>query len=165
MGFAICTIAAKFAQTSRLEATSFHATTELYVVAGPVEPSARGLATLSSAVAHIVSKALVGYFDATHHTLYQVSSVQTWERSACISAAIYSAFAHDSSSSLMVSRHSGQGHRCLAGTPANELDTAVRLHSHVVHMVWIDGAYDLVAAQKKLNTTALQELLLARSIM
>jgi acetolactate synthase-1/2/3 large subunit len=34
---------------------------------------------------------------------------------------------------------------------ANELETAVRLHSHIVHMIWIDGSYDMVAAQEKLK--------------
>jgi acetolactate synthase-1/2/3 large subunit len=34
---------------------------------------------------------------------------------------------------------------------ANELETAVWLHSHIVHMIWIDGSYDLVAAQEKLK--------------
>jgi acetolactate synthase-1/2/3 large subunit len=30
---------------------------------------------------------------------------------------------------------------------ANELETAVRLKSHLVHMIWIDGTYNMVAAQ------------------
>lgn len=30
-----------------------------------------------------------------------------------------------------------------------ELETAVRLQSHLVHMVWIDGSYDMVAVQEK----------------
>jgi acetolactate synthase-1/2/3 large subunit len=34
---------------------------------------------------------------------------------------------------------------------ANELETAVRLRSHIVHMIWIDGSYDMVAAQEKLK--------------
>jgi acetolactate synthase-1/2/3 large subunit len=34
---------------------------------------------------------------------------------------------------------------------ANELETAVRLNSHIVHMIWIDGTYDMVAAQEKLK--------------
>jgi acetolactate synthase-1/2/3 large subunit len=34
---------------------------------------------------------------------------------------------------------------------ANELETAVRLHSHIVHMVWVDGAYDMVAAQEEIK--------------
>ena len=34
---------------------------------------------------------------------------------------------------------------------ANELETAVRLRSHIVHMVWIDGSYDMVAAQEQLK--------------
>jgi acetolactate synthase I/II/III large subunit len=34
---------------------------------------------------------------------------------------------------------------------ANELETAVRLKSHLVHMVWIDGSYDMVAAQEMLK--------------
>lgn len=29
-----------------------------------------------------------------------------------------------------------------------ELETAVRLKSHLVHMIWIDGAYDMVAVQE-----------------
>jgi len=29
-----------------------------------------------------------------------------------------------------------------------ELETAVRLNSHLVHMIWIDGAYDMVAVQE-----------------
>jgi acetolactate synthase-1/2/3 large subunit len=32
---------------------------------------------------------------------------------------------------------------------AMELETAVRLQSHLVHMVWIDGTYDMVAIQEK----------------
>jgi acetolactate synthase I/II/III large subunit len=32
-----------------------------------------------------------------------------------------------------------------------ELETAVRLRANLVHMVWIDGAYDMVAAQEKLK--------------
>jgi acetolactate synthase-1/2/3 large subunit len=34
---------------------------------------------------------------------------------------------------------------------ANELDTAVRLKSHLVHMIWIDGTYDMVAAQEQIK--------------
>ena len=34
---------------------------------------------------------------------------------------------------------------------ANELETAVRLHAHIVHMVWIDGSYDMVAAQEQIK--------------
>jgi len=32
-----------------------------------------------------------------------------------------------------------------------ELETAVRLKANIVHMVWIDGTYDMVAAQEKLK--------------
>lgn len=32
---------------------------------------------------------------------------------------------------------------------AMELETAVRLQSHLVHMVWIDGTYDMVAIQER----------------
>jgi len=32
---------------------------------------------------------------------------------------------------------------------AMELETAVRLQSHLVHMVWIDGTYDMVATQER----------------
>jgi acetolactate synthase-1/2/3 large subunit len=32
---------------------------------------------------------------------------------------------------------------------AMELETAVRLQSHLVHMVWIDGSYDMVAIQEQ----------------
>ncbi len=32
---------------------------------------------------------------------------------------------------------------------AMELETAVRLQSHLVHMVWIDGTYDMVAVQER----------------
>jgi acetolactate synthase-1/2/3 large subunit len=32
---------------------------------------------------------------------------------------------------------------------ANELETAVRLKAHIVHMIWIDGTYDMVAAQEQ----------------
>ncbi len=32
---------------------------------------------------------------------------------------------------------------------AMELETAVRLQAHIVHMVWIDGAYDMVAVQEE----------------
>jgi acetolactate synthase I/II/III large subunit len=31
---------------------------------------------------------------------------------------------------------------------AMELETAVRLKSNIVHMIWIDGAYDMVAVQE-----------------
>src|SRR6476661_7319379 len=34
---------------------------------------------------------------------------------------------------------------------ANELETAVRLNSHLVHMIWIDGTYDMVAEQERLK--------------
>jgi acetolactate synthase-1/2/3 large subunit len=34
---------------------------------------------------------------------------------------------------------------------ANELETAVRLKSHIVHMIWIDGSYDMVAAQEEIK--------------
>jgi acetolactate synthase-1/2/3 large subunit len=34
---------------------------------------------------------------------------------------------------------------------AMELETAVRLKAHLVHMVWIDGSYDMVATQEKLK--------------
>jgi acetolactate synthase-1/2/3 large subunit len=32
---------------------------------------------------------------------------------------------------------------------AMELETAVRLQSHLVHMIWIDGNYDMVAVQEE----------------
>jgi acetolactate synthase-1/2/3 large subunit len=32
-----------------------------------------------------------------------------------------------------------------------ELETAVRLKANIVHMVWIDGSYDMVATQEKLK--------------
>jgi acetolactate synthase-1/2/3 large subunit len=34
---------------------------------------------------------------------------------------------------------------------ANELETAVRLKSHVVHLIWIDGSYDMVAVQERIK--------------
>lgn len=34
---------------------------------------------------------------------------------------------------------------------ANELETAVRLKSNLVHMIWIDGSYDMVAAQEQIK--------------
>ena len=34
---------------------------------------------------------------------------------------------------------------------ANELETAVRLNSHLVHMIWIDGHYDMVGTQERLE--------------
>ena len=34
---------------------------------------------------------------------------------------------------------------------ANELETAVRLKYHLVHMIWIDGTYDMVAVQERLK--------------
>jgi acetolactate synthase I/II/III large subunit len=34
---------------------------------------------------------------------------------------------------------------------AMELETAVRLRANIVHMVWIDGTYDMVATQEKLK--------------
>lgn len=34
---------------------------------------------------------------------------------------------------------------------AMELETAVRLKTNIVHMIWIDGSYDMVATQEKLK--------------
>jgi acetolactate synthase-1/2/3 large subunit len=34
---------------------------------------------------------------------------------------------------------------------ANELETAVRLKAHIVHMIWIDGTYDMVGAQEQIK--------------
>jgi hypothetical protein len=34
---------------------------------------------------------------------------------------------------------------------ANELETAVRLKSHLVHMIWIDGSYDMVGSQERIK--------------
>jgi acetolactate synthase I/II/III large subunit len=34
---------------------------------------------------------------------------------------------------------------------AMELETAVRLQSHIVHLIWIDGAYNMVGAQEQLK--------------
>jgi acetolactate synthase-1/2/3 large subunit len=34
---------------------------------------------------------------------------------------------------------------------ANELETAVRLNSHLVHMIWVDGHYDMVGVQERLK--------------
>jgi acetolactate synthase-1/2/3 large subunit len=34
---------------------------------------------------------------------------------------------------------------------ANELETAVRLKSHLVHMIWIDGHYDMVGTQERIK--------------
>ena len=34
---------------------------------------------------------------------------------------------------------------------ANELETAVRLNSHLVHMIWIDGHYDMVGTQEEIK--------------
>lgn len=34
---------------------------------------------------------------------------------------------------------------------ANELETAVRLKSHLVHMIWIDGTYDMVGTQERIK--------------
>jgi acetolactate synthase-1/2/3 large subunit len=34
---------------------------------------------------------------------------------------------------------------------ANELETAVRLNSHLVHMVWTDGHYDMVGVQEQIK--------------
>ena len=34
---------------------------------------------------------------------------------------------------------------------ANELETAVRLNSHLVHMIWIDGHYNMVATGERLK--------------
>jgi acetolactate synthase I/II/III large subunit len=35
--------------------------------------------------------------------------------------------------------------------PAMELETAVRLKANIVHMVWIEGTYDILAVQEKLK--------------
>jgi acetolactate synthase-1/2/3 large subunit len=43
---------------------------------------------------------------------------------------------------------SGDGGFLFSG---NELETAVRLKSNLVHMIWIDGGYDMVAAQEQLK--------------
>ena len=32
-----------------------------------------------------------------------------------------------------------------------ELETAIRLKANIVHMVWIDGTYDMVAVQEQLK--------------
>ena len=34
---------------------------------------------------------------------------------------------------------------------AAELETAVRLNSHLVHMIWVDGHYDMVATQERIK--------------
>jgi acetolactate synthase I/II/III large subunit len=34
---------------------------------------------------------------------------------------------------------------------ANELETAVRLNSHLVHLIWVDGHYDMVGTQERLK--------------
>jgi len=34
---------------------------------------------------------------------------------------------------------------------AHELETAVRLNSHLVHMIWIDGHYDMVGTQEQIK--------------
>jgi acetolactate synthase I/II/III large subunit len=34
---------------------------------------------------------------------------------------------------------------------ANELETAVRLKSHLVHTIWIDGTYDMVGSQERIK--------------
>jgi acetolactate synthase I/II/III large subunit len=34
---------------------------------------------------------------------------------------------------------------------ANELETAVRLNSHLVHLIWIDGSYDMVGSQEQIK--------------
>jgi acetolactate synthase-1/2/3 large subunit len=34
---------------------------------------------------------------------------------------------------------------------ANELETAVRLNSHLVHMIWTDGHYDMVGVQERIK--------------
>jgi len=43
---------------------------------------------------------------------------------------------------------SGDGGFLFSG---NELETAVRLKSHLVHMIWIDGSYNMVGAQERLK--------------
>jgi acetolactate synthase I/II/III large subunit len=43
---------------------------------------------------------------------------------------------------------SGDGGFLFSG---NELETAVRLKSHLVHMIWIDGSYNMVGAQENLK--------------
>jgi acetolactate synthase-1/2/3 large subunit len=43
---------------------------------------------------------------------------------------------------------SGDGGFLFSG---NELETAVRLKSNLVHMIWIDGSYDMVGAQERLK--------------
>jgi acetolactate synthase I/II/III large subunit len=43
---------------------------------------------------------------------------------------------------------SGDGGFLFSG---NELETAVRLKSHLVHMIWIDGSYNMVAAQERIK--------------
>jgi acetolactate synthase-1/2/3 large subunit len=47
---------------------------------------------------------------------------------------------------------------------AMELETAVRLKANIVHMVWIDGTYDMVAAQEKLKSAGPRASTLAQSI-
>ena len=43
---------------------------------------------------------------------------------------------------------SGDGGFLFSG---NELETAVRLKSNLVHMIWIDGSYDMVGAQEQIK--------------
>jgi hypothetical protein len=40
----------------------------------------------------------------------------------------------------------------------------VRLKANIVHMVWIDGTYDMVAAQEKLKSAKPRASTLAQSI-
>lgn len=41
-----------------------------------------------------------------------------------------------------------------------ELETAVRLNANIVHMVWIDGTYDMVAVQEVFNMVESRESIL-----
>lgn len=45
-----------------------------------------------------------------------------------------------------------------------ELETAVRLKANILHIVWVDNAYNMVAMQEEKNITAFRASILGRSI-
>src|ERR1700730_10232788 len=96
-------------------------------------------------------------------------SAWTWARFICGSLAISTSSGLASSSAPTASKPGAL--RCRGASPphrpaekilsisgdggflysAMELETAVRLKANLVHMVWIDGTYDMVATQERLK--------------
>ncbi len=114
-------------------------------------------------ISHLISSALSRCYGVPQHTLFQVSTsgalVQgIYERAVsrqvlisngqqtlgvALPWAIVATLVRPSEKVLSIS---GDGGFLFS---AMELETAVRLQSHLVHMIWIDGTYDMVAVQEE----------------